>query len=274
YRKVIDGQVIDYVLIHNGGDTEFKPDDHIEQAKIERANKKVGEGGKQATYEAYPFYLSAWEEDKYVIGQANIELDKDGHIVQERVNARKAGEFILALREEIQYMDVSPKQLVSVAASLIPFLENDDANRALMGSNMQRQAVPLLRAEAPYIGTGMEKVTAQDSGAVVVTRRDGIINVVDSERIIIKVDHNVDGTLSREVTADIYPLIKFKRSNQNTCINQKPIVKVGQRVAKGDVIADGPCTDGGELALGRNVLVAFMPWRGYNFEDAILVSER
>src|SRR5207248_7519267 len=192
----------------------------------------------------------------------------------DRVAARKAGDFITAHRDEIEYIDVSPKQLVSVAASLIPFLENDDANRALMGSNMQRQAVPLLRAEAPYIGTGMEKVTAQDSGAVVVTRRDGIINVVDSERIIIKVDHNVDGTLSREVTADIYPLIKFKRSNQNTCINQKPIVKTGQRVSKGDVIADGPCTDGGELALGRNVLVAFMPWRGYNFEDAILVSER
>ncbi|MFZ4986981.1 MAG: DNA-directed RNA polymerase subunit beta, partial [Blastocatellia bacterium] len=162
----------------------------------------------------------------------------------------------------------------SVAASLIPFLENDDANRALMGSNMQRQAVPLLRAEAPLIGTGMEKVTAQDSGAVVVAKRDGIVDVVDSERIIIRVDHNVDGTLSREVTADIYPLIKFKRSNQNTCINQKPIVRKGQRITKGEVIADGPCTDSGELALGRNVLVAFMPWRGYNFEDAILISEK
>jgi len=274
YRKVEDGRVIDYVRILNGGDTEFRPGDHIEQVKVERANKKLGGEGKHATSEPYPFYLSAWEEDKYVIGQANIELDKDGNIVNERVNARKAGEFILALREDIQYMDVSPKQLVSVAASLIPFLENDDANRALMGSNMQRQAVPLLRAEAPYIGTGMETVTAQDSGAVVVARRDGVVDVVDSERIIIRVDHNVDGTLSREVTADIYPLIKFKRSNQNTCINQKPIVKVGQRIKKSDVIADGPCTDGGELALGRNVLVAFMPWRGYNFEDAILVSER
>ncbi|MBX3276803.1 MAG: DNA-directed RNA polymerase subunit beta [Acidobacteria bacterium] len=274
YRKVEHGRVIDYVRILNGGDTEFKPGDHIEESRLERANRKLPEGAKRATYEPFPFYLTAWEEDKYIIGQANIDLDKDGNIIHERVNARQAGEFILAHRDDIQYIDVSPKQLVSVAASLIPFLENDDANRALMGSNMQRQAVPLLRAEAPYIGTGMEKVTAQDSGAVVVARRDGIVDVVDSERIIIRVDHNVDGTLSREVTADIYPLTKFKRSNQNTCINQKPIVKVGQRITKGAVIADGPCTEGGELALGRNVLVAFMPWRGYNFEDAILVSEK
>ncbi len=274
YRKVEEGRVVDYVKISNPGDTEFKPNDHVPQDVAARANKKLREGQKPASYEPYPFYLSAWEEDKYVIGQANIELDKDGNIVGERVNARKAGEFILAMRDDVEFMDVSPKQLVSVAASLIPFLENDDANRALMGSNMQRQAVPLLRAEAPLIGTGMETVTAQDSGAVVVTKRDGIVDVVDSERVIIRVDHNVDGTLSREVTADIYPLIKFKRSNQNTCINQKPIVKTGQRVKKGDVIADGPCTDGGELALGRNVLVAFMPWRGYNFEDAILISEK
>jgi DNA-directed RNA polymerase subunit beta len=274
YRKVENGRVVDYVKVSNPGDTEFKPNDHVPEEVAVRANKKLREGQKQATFEPYPFYLSAWEEDKYVIGQANIELDKDGNLVGERVNARKAGEFILAMRDEVEFMDVSPKQLVSVAASLIPFLENDDANRALMGSNMQRQAVPLLRAEAPLIGTGMETVTAQDSGAVVVAKRDGIVDVVDSERVIIRVDHNVDGTLSREVTADIYPLIKFKRSNQNTCINQKPIVKKGQRVKKGDVIADGPCTDGGELALGRNVLVAFMPWRGYNFEDAILISEK
>ncbi len=274
YRKVENGRVVDYVIILNPGDTGFKPGDHVEEAKAINANKKLSDGRKPALFEPYPFYLSAWEEDKYVIGQANIEVDKNGNIVGERVNARKAGEFILATRDEVQFLDVSPKQLVSVAASLIPFLENDDANRALMGSNMQRQAVPLLRAEAPLIGTGMEKVTAQDSGAVVVTKRDGIVDVVDSERIIIRVDHNVDGTLSREVTADIYPLIKFKRSNQNTCINQKPIVHKGQRVKKGDVIADGPCTDGGELALGRNVLVAFMPWRGYNFEDAILISEK
>ena len=172
-------------------------------------------------------------------------------------------------------MDVSPKQLVSVAASLIPFLENDDANRALMGSNMQRQSVPLLRAEAPYVGTGMEEDRLRATRARSSSRRrDGVVDYVDSERIIVKADHHVDGTISREVTADIYSLVKFKRSNQNTCINQRPIVHVGERVEKGQVIADGPCTDRGELALGRNVLVAFMPWRGYNFEDAILVSER
>jgi DNA-directed RNA polymerase subunit beta len=274
YRKVVDGQVVEFVRVINGGDTKFKPGAHVPQEDVDKANKKVGADGMKASYEPHPFYLTAWVEDKHVIGQANIELDENERIVNERNAARKAGEFILAHRDEIEYVDVSPKQLVSVAASLIPFLENDDANRALMGSNMQRQSVPLLRAEAPYIGTGMEDVTARDSGAVVIARRDGVVDYTDSERIIVKADHNVDGTISREVTADIYTLIKFKRSNQNTCINQRPIVHVGERVAKGQVIADGPCTDRGELALGRNVLVAFMPWRGYNFEDAILVSER
>jgi DNA-directed RNA polymerase subunit beta len=274
YRKVVDGRVVEYVRVINGGDTKFKPNDHVPQEDVEKANKRVGADGRKADFEPWPFYQTAWEEDKHVIGQANIELDENGYIVNDRNAARKAGEFILSLRKDIEYVDVSPKQLVSVAASLIPFLENDDANRALMGSNMQRQSVPLLRAESPYIGTGMEKVTARDSGAVVVARRDGVVDYVDSERIIVRADHNVDGTISREVTADIYTLIKFKRSNQNTCINQRPIVHVGERVSKGQVIADGPCTDRGELALGRNVLVAFMPWRGYNFEDAILVSER
>jgi DNA-directed RNA polymerase subunit beta len=274
YRKVVNGVVTEFVRIRNGGDTKFKPNDHVAQEDVDKANKRVGASGDKASYEPYPFYLTAWEEDKHVVGQANIALDDNSYIVNERNAARKAGEFILAHRDEIEFVDVSPKQLVSVAASLIPFLENDDANRALMGSNMQRQSVPLLRAEAPYIGTGMEDVTARDSGAVVIARRDGVVDYTDSERIIVKADHNVDGTISREVTADIYTLIKFKRSNQNTCINQRPIVHVGERVAKGQVIADGPCTDRGELALGRNVLVAFMPWRGYNFEDAILVSER
>jgi DNA-directed RNA polymerase subunit beta len=182
---------------------------------------------------------------------------------------------VLVNREEVDYIDVSPKQLVSVAASLVPFLEHDDANRALMGANMQRQSVPLLRAQAPLVGTGMEGVTARDSGAVVLARRGGIIDSVDSERIIVRVEgEHHPMQLSREVGSDIYQLTKFKRSNQNTCINQRPIVKKGERVAKGQVIADGPCTDMGELALGRNVLVAFMPWRGYNFEDAILVSEK
>jgi len=275
YRKVEDGRVIEYVKVHNGGDTKFKPGDHVPLEEVESANRKAKRNGqKEAEFEPYPFYLTAWEEDKYVIGQANIELDEKGNLVNERNAARLKGEFITADRADIQYMDVSPKQLVSVAASLIPFLENDDANRALMGSNMQRQSVPLLRAESPYVGTGMEKVAARDSGAVVIAKRDGVVDYVDSERIIIKADHNVDGTISREVTADIYSLVKFTRSNQNTCINQRPIVQVGERVRKGQVIADGPCTDRGELALGRNVLVAFMPWRGYNFEDAILVSEK
>ncbi|HYE24847.1 MAG TPA: DNA-directed RNA polymerase subunit beta, partial [Clostridia bacterium] len=198
-----------------------------------------------------------------------------GRIVTELVNARKAGNFVLVNREEVDYIDVSPKQLVSVAASLVPFLEHDDANRALMGANMQRQSVPLLRAQAPIVGTGMEGVTARDSGAVVLARRSGIVDSVDSERIIVRVEgEHHPMQLSREVGSDIYQLTKFKRSNQNTCINQRPIVKKGDRVLKGQVIADGPCTDNGELALGRNVLVAFMPWRGYNFEDAILVSEK
>ncbi|HMG75530.1 MAG TPA: DNA-directed RNA polymerase subunit beta [Pyrinomonadaceae bacterium] len=273
YRKVVNGVVTEFVRVINGGDTKFKPNDHVPQEDVDKANKRVGSGEK-AIHEPFPFYLTAWEEDKHVVGQANIQLDENSYIVNDRNAARKAGEFILAQRDEIEFVDVSPKQLVSVAASLIPFLENDDANRALMGSNMQRQSVPLLRAEAPYIGTGMEDVTARDSGAVVIAKRDGVVDYTDSERIIVKADHNVDGTISREVTADIYTLIKFKRSNQNTCINQRPIVHVGERVTKGQVIADGPCTDRGELALGRNVLVAFMPWRGYNFEDAILVSER
>ncbi|MGI8786839.1 MAG: DNA-directed RNA polymerase subunit beta [Pyrinomonadaceae bacterium] len=275
YRKVEDGRVVEYAKIINGGDTNLKPHAHIPIEQIESANKKVRKtDGREAEFEPFPFYLTAWEEDKYVIGQANIELGEKGSIVNERNAARKKGEFITADREEIEYMDVSPKQLVSVAASLVPFLENDDANRALMGSNMQRQSVPLLRAESPYVGTGMEAVAARDSGAVVIAKRDGVVDYVDSERIIVKADHQVDGTISREVTADIYSLVKFTRSNQNTCINQRAIVQVGESVKKGQVIADGPCTDRGELALGRNVLVAFMSWRGYNFEDAILVSEK
>ena len=194
--------------------------------------------------------------------------------MDERVEARKIGDSILAKRDEIDYVDVSPKQLVSVAASLIPFLEHDDANRALMGSNMQRQAVPLLRSEAPLVGTGMEHVTVKDSGAAVVCRRAGTVDSVDSRRIIVRVEAQDGPDKGKEIGADIYNLTKFKCSNQNTSMNQKPIVKVGQHVAKGQILADGPCTDMGELALGRNVLVAFMPWRGYNFEDAILVSEK
>jgi DNA-directed RNA polymerase subunit beta len=275
YRRVEKGVVIDQVKILNPGDMDYKVGDTISRGQAEEANRKLSAKKQPSEFEAHCEYLSAWEEDKYTIAQANVALDEKGRIVPELCNARQAGNFVLKPREEIEYIDVSPKQLVSVAASLIPFLENDDANRALMGSNMQRQAVPLLRADAPYVGTGMEYVTARDSGAVVLCKRSGVVDSVDSERIIVRVEGTAhEGQLSREVGADIYQLTKFKRSNQNTCINQKPIVEVGQRVVKGHVLADGPCTDMGELALGRNVLVAFMPWRGYNFEDAILVSEK
>ncbi len=276
YRKVAEGKVVDEARILNPGDTHFKVGDVMPLADAEKSvNDMTAKKKQPPEFEAHCEYLSAWEEDKYIVAQANVELDENGRLVPDLVNARQAGNTVLKQRDEVEYMDVSPKQLVSVAASLIPFLENDDANRALMGSNMQRQAVPLLRAEAPFVGTGMERVTARDSGAVVICKRAGVVDSVDSERIIVRVEGNVhEGQLSREVGADIYTLTKFKRSNQNTCISQKPIVKKGQRVRKGDVLADGPCTEAGELALGRNVLVAFMPWRGYNFEDAIVVSER
>jgi len=273
YRKVRNGQVVDYVLITNaGGHAQFTNGDVVEVDKLVRADGRAKVAGVE--FEPYCFYLSAWEEDQYLIAQANVELDEDGRIKGDRVNARQRGDFMLAPRDKVQFIDVSPKQLVSVAASLIPFLENDDANRALMGSNMQRQAVPLLRAQAPYVGTGMEYITARDSGAVAVARRSGTVDFVDSTRIVVRVEGAEAAGTSKEMGADIYPMTKFKRSNQNTCINQKPLVRVGQKVTKGQVLADGPCTEAGELALGRNVLVAFMPWRGYNFEDAILVSEK
>ena len=268
------GRVIDYVTVLAAGSSKFKVGEHVEREAVEKENAAIQGRKKRIEFEPYSFYLSAWEEDKYLVAQANVELDSRDRMVSELVNVRKSGDFVLKHREEVDYIDVSPKQLVSVAASLIPFLENDDANRALMGSNMQRQAVPLLRTAAPLVGTGMEEITARDSGAVIVCRRGGIVDSVDSERIIVRVEGSEDSFFSREVGADIYSLTKFKRSNQNTCINQKPVVRKGDRVVQGQVLADGPCTEQGELALGRNVLVAFMPWRGYNFEDAILVSER
>ncbi len=276
YRKVRNGRVVEYVLVTHGGGSPWAVNEQVERLAVEKANKELRKNKrKPVEYELYPFYLSAWEEDKYIIAQANIELDEKGRIVPELVNARQAGNFVLKSRDEVDYIDVSPKQLVSVAASLIPFLENDDANRALMGSNMQRQSVPLLRAEAPWVGTGMEEVTARDSGAVVLCKRSGWVDSVDSERIIVRVESNGHvGQLSREVGSDIYQLTKFRRSNQNTCINQRPLVRKGNQVTAGQVLADGSCTHRGELALGRNILVAFMPWRGYNFEDAILVSEK
>jgi len=215
-------------------------------------------------------FLSALEEERMAIAQANAVLDEDGTFVKDRISARKQGEFEMIPPDEVDMMDVSPNQLVSVAASLIPFLENDDANRALMGSNMMRQAVPLLRTRAPLVGTGMEAVVARDSGVTVVAKRDGMVESVDAGRIVLKPDED-DGTGSN---VDIINLIKYQRSNQNTCINQRPIVKAGDRVKSGQVIADGPATDRGEMALGQNVTVAFMPWGGYNFEDSILISER
>jgi DNA-directed RNA polymerase subunit beta len=276
YRKVKDSKILDFVEIVNAGESGLRVGDHIEKAEAQRLNAQLKKAGKRAIESIpYSFYLSAWEEDRHTIAQANIEFNDKGEITEDLVNARRQGNFVLVNRAEVDYIDVSPKQLVSVAASLVPFLEHDDANRALMGANMQRQSVPLLAAEAPLVGTGMEGVTARDSGAVILAKRNGLVDSVDSERIIVRVEGEYHPTqLSREVGSDIYQLIKFKRSNQNTCINQKPVVHEGDRVVKGQVIADGPCTEHGELALGRNVLVAFMPWRGYNFEDAILISEQ
>jgi DNA-directed RNA polymerase subunit beta len=234
---------------------------------VETPYRKVKEG--RVTDEVN--YLSAMEEGRYTVAQANAEIDAKGRLVEDLVVCRHAGDVHLMPREKVDYMDVSPKQLVSVAAALIPFLENDDANRALMGSNMQRQAVPLVRAEAPFVGTGMEGTVARDSGAAIGARRTGVVDQVDATRIVIRATEEMDPA---KPGVDIYRLMKYQRSNQNTCINQRPLVKVGDRVNKGDIIADGPSTDLGELALGRNVLVAFMPWNGYNFEDSILLSER
>jgi len=234
---------------------------------IESPYRRVKEG--HVTEEVA--YLSAMEEAKYTVAQANALLDDKGNFTEDLIVCRHAGDNIMVPRDRVDFMDVSPKQLVSVAAALIPFLENDDANRALMGSNMQRQAVPLVRSEAPLVGTGMEAIVARDSGAAVPARRAGMVDQVDATRIVIRATEDLDPSKSG---VDIYRLMKFQRSNQNTCINQRPLVRVGDRVAKGEVIADGPSTDLGDLALGRNVLVAFMPWNGYNFEDSILLSER
>ena len=231
--------------------------------------------GKVTNHIRYLFALDEEEEidgQKPAIAQANAPLDKKGRFTAPLISARRGGEFMMVKSEEIRYMDVSPKQLVSVATSLVPFLENDDANRALMGSNMQRQAVPLLKTDAPLIGTGMEAIVARDSGVTIVAKRDGVVEDVDASRIVIRADE--DSQKADDPGVDIYTLIKYKRSNQNTCINQRPIVYVGEHVKKGEVIADGPATNMGELALGRNVLVGFMPWGGYNFEDSILMSEK
>jgi len=218
-------------------------------------------------------FLSAIDGERHVIGQANSKVDGRGRLVSESISARFADDFVTVTPDKVEYMDVSPKQIVSVATALIPFLENDDANRALMGSNMQRQAVPLIKTEAPLVGTGMESVVARDSGYVVFARHPGTVQSIDANRIVVKYDHGRSGK-DKEKATEVFPLIKFLRSNQNTCINQKPVVNPGDVVKKGEVLADGPAIDQGDLALGRNVLVAFMPWGGYNFEDAILISEK
>jgi DNA-directed RNA polymerase subunit beta len=284
YKKVVDGRVLDHYRITKVGDSNFQLGQVAEKGEFLKENNRIvklnSEGSKKkqlqlAEADPHAFYLSAWDEERYTIAQANAITDDEGNLRDARIIARQAGEFVSIEREKIDYIDVSPKQLVSVAASLVPFLENDDANRALMGANMQRQAVPLLRTEAPLVGTGMEGIVARDSGAVVLCKRGGVVDLVDSNRIIVRVEsEDAETGETKEFGADIYQLIKFKRSNQNTCIAQKPVVREGQRVRKGQVLADGPCTEVGELALGKNVLVAFMPWRGYNFEDAILVSEK
>ena len=274
YRKVEDGQVR---RLRAGRPHRARAatscDEVVRAGRVRRRSATRSRKQGKMPPEAVPhsFYLAAWEEDRAIIAQANAQLDRGRRVRATSGSTRgRPASSSSCPREEVGYIDVSPKQLVSVAASLIPFLENDDANRALMGSNMQRQAVPLLRPQAPLVGTGMEAITARDSGAVVTCKRAGVVDLVDSQRIIVRV-----GAEGREdFGADIYTLTKFKRSNQNTCINQRPIVREGQRVEAGQVLADGPCTERGELALGRNVLVAFMPWRGYNFEDAILVSEK
>ncbi|MCZ6506636.1 MAG: DNA-directed RNA polymerase subunit beta, partial [Acidobacteria bacterium] len=275
YKKVEGGQVIDHFRVVRIGDGEFKLGEIITRSQLEKENARL-ERAKKTVVGGEPFawYLTAWEEERYIIAQANAKFDEKGNL-EGQVISRAGGDFVTVEPDRVDFMDISPKQLVSVAAALIPFLEHDDANRALMGSNMQRQAVPLLRSEAPIVGTGLENIVARDSGAVVLCQRAGIVDSVDSERLIVSGEgEDIETGESKEFGADIYQLTKFRRSNQNTCVNQKPIVQEGQRVRKGDPLADGPSTDQGELALGRNVLVGFMPWRGYNFEDAILVSEK
>src|SRR4051812_2904828 len=276
YKKVDGGRVLDHFRIMKVGDGQLRLGQVVTNDELKAENERLAKAGKRLVdAEPHAFYLSAWDEEKYIIAQANARLDETGFFVQDRIISRAGGDFISVERDRIDYMDISPKQLVSVAAALIPFLENDDANRALMGSNMQRQAVPLLRSDSPIVGTGLEGIVAQDSGAVVLTKRGGVVDSVDAERIIVRVEgEDLETGETKDFGADIYQLIKFRRSNQNTCITQKPVAYEGQRVKKGDVLADGPCTELGELALGRNVLVAFMPWRGYNFEDAILISEK
>ncbi|MCU0287108.1 MAG: DNA-directed RNA polymerase subunit beta, partial [Acidobacteria bacterium] len=275
YRKVENGQVVNYCEICYPGNSKFTYKSLVREdelfAEIERLKS---EGGELPFFEYHPFYLTAWEEEGFMIAQANAKLDKDGHFVSKRVNSRKGSETLLAEPKDIDYIDISPRQIVSVSASLIPFLAHDDANRALMGSNMQRQSVPLVSPEAPIVGTGMESKLVEDSGIVVLAKRAGTVMYADAERVIIKADSEDNTGDFSEIGADLYELKKFRRSNQNTLINQRPLVKPGDRIEEGQVLCDGPASDRGELALGRNILAGFMPWRGYNYEDAIVLSER
>ena len=275
YKKVKSGRVLDHYEVVTVGDSGWSKGQIVEAEELEETNQRLKKSHKKpAVGRPTAFFQPAWEEENYVIAQANAEVDDKGRFTEDRIVARYNGEFVTVEKNKVEFMDVSPKQLVSVAAALIPFLEHDDANRALMGSNMQRQSVPLLKTEPPLVGTGLEGVVARDSGAVVLCKRDGVVDTVDARRIIVRVAAKDEARQARDFGADIYPLLKFRRSNQNTCINQKPVVAEGDRVTQGQVLADGPCTSQGELALGRNILVAFMPWRGYNYEDAILISEK
>ena len=275
YRQVRNGRIIDFVRITHPGDSDYKIGDTVEEDEMERTLASLKRKGAKVmpVTEPYCFYMTAWEEEKHIIAQANTAVDEKGYFTSDIVSARQAGNSRLLPKAQIDYIDVSPKQLVSLSAALVPFLEHDDANRALMGSNMQRQAVPLLRPEAPRIGTGIEDIVAEGSGDVVVCRRSGVVEFVDAERILVKADTR-DSTKNYEVNTDLYLLTKFLRTNQNTCLSQRPIVRKGDHVQAGQVLADSSCTDLGELSLGRNVLCAFMPWRGYNFEDAIIISEK
>jgi len=263
------------VKILHPGVSSHKIGEIVEKDKLLRKIGKTKDGKTEQSPVVEPccFYLTAWEEEQYNIAQANAPVDEKGNFINEIISARQAGNFKNIPRDQLDYIDVSPKQLVSLSASLIPFLEHDDANRALMGSNMQRQAVPLLRPGAPFVGTGMEHLVAQGSKDVVICKRAGVVEFVDAERILVRVDEKEDAK-EYDLGTDLYLLIKFLRTNQNTCVNHRPIVRKGDRVIKGQILADSSCTDMGELALGRNVLCAFMPWRGYNFEDAIIVSEK
>jgi len=275
YRKVKNGRVLDYYKIIHPGGSSYKIGDTVEKQEMEKEIERIKKTKNKSlpVFEPYCFYLTAWEEENYIIAQANSPVDEKGNLQRDLINARQKGEYRVIPKEKVDYIDVSPKQLVSLSTSLIPFLEHDDANRALMGSNMQRQAVPLLKPEAPRVGTGIEHLIAKGSGDVVICKRSGVVEFVDAERILVRIDEQSDGK-TYDVGTDLYLLTKSLRTNQNTCLNHRPIVRKGDRVQAGQILADSSCTDKGELALGRNVLCAFIPWRGYNFEDAIIVSEK